>query len=131
MKTPRELLLRQHASAEPKLEAISRQIVASLEPQRQAAPSWWLQCVQSWRVPRVRWSALGAAWLVIIALNVASQDGKPAQAEAVAPSAEVVAELREQKRLYAELIGRASPVRTETGAAPRPHSARRPENFYA
>jgi hypothetical protein len=52
------------------------------------------------------WAGLAAIWIFILALNFSMRDKTPVVAEKVLPpSPEVVAELRQEKLLYAELIG--------------------------
>jgi hypothetical protein len=53
----------------------------------------------------VAWSGLAAIWIFIFALNFSNRDRVPIMAEkASPPSPEVVAELRQQQRLYVELM---------------------------
>jgi hypothetical protein len=52
------------------------------------------------------WGALAAVWIVIFAVNFSIRDREPALAEKAVPqSPEVVAQLRQQQRLLAELLG--------------------------
>jgi hypothetical protein len=79
-----------------------------------------------WPHPKA-WAGLAAVWILIFAVDFSIRDKSPQVAEKVSPpSPEVVAELRQQKLLFAELIGS-----TETLAAdrqklflPRPRSER-------
>jgi hypothetical protein len=58
-----------------------------------------------WPHPKA-WAALAAVWIFIFALNFSMRDKLPMVAEKVSPpSPEVVAELRQQKLLFAQLIG--------------------------
>lgn len=53
----------------------------------------------------VAWGGLAAIWIVIFALNFSNRERVPAMAEKVSPpSPAVVAELRQQRRLYVELM---------------------------
>ena len=53
----------------------------------------------------VAWGGLAAVWIVIFALNVSLQDKAPTMAEKTpAPSPAILAELRQQQRMFAELI---------------------------
>jgi len=75
-------LLARHRSAEPKLDAVRQQALASIATQRSAdtlirpnrANSWtWASALQLWHElfsfrPRA-WAGLAAAWLLIFALN--------------------------------------------------------------
>ena len=82
--------------------------------------------------PRLAWSALAVAWLVIIALNFATPEtSTPGSALAtVTPPAtpETLQALREQKRLlFTELGGGTLPHDAETPRfIPRPRSERPP-----
>jgi hypothetical protein len=58
-----------------------------------------------WPAPAA-WAGLAAVWIFIFALNFSMRDKTPMVAEkASPPSPEIVAELRQQKLLFAELIG--------------------------
>ena len=111
MNTPREILLRQHQAAAPKLDAIRARVVEGI-----ATPGMsWLEWIRS-----LRWhlAALGAAWVVVAILNI---DHTP---DAVAmiprdkmPSAQQVwAALRENRRLLLEYSDAPAPEeRAEPG----------------
>jgi hypothetical protein len=67
-----------------------------------------------WPHPKA-WAGLAAVWILIFALNFTMRDKTPVVAEKISPpSPEVVAELRQQRLLFAELIGS-----TETRVADR------------
>jgi hypothetical protein len=52
------------------------------------------------------WAGLAAAWIFILAVNVSVRDRLPVVAEKSTPPApEVIVELRQQRRLLAELMG--------------------------
>jgi hypothetical protein len=82
----------------------------------------------------VAWGGLAAAWLVIIALNFASRE--TATSTAAPPpmaktSPETLQALREQKRLFAELVGSAAARDADVPRfVPRPRSERKPELIY-
>lgn len=64
---------------------------------------WLLSCL--WPHP-VAWGGLAAIWVFIFAANFSMQDKTSMVAEKVTPpSPEVIAELRQQQRMLAELIG--------------------------
>ena len=132
MKTPREVLLKRHEAAEPKLDAISARVARETQ---QAEGSSHFGSIRSWlTLPRIGWSALAAAWVVIIGLNVALREASPVPAMAVAHAlrSETLEALREQKRIYAELINSGTTVDAEQHrSTPRPQSARRPEVAFA
>jgi hypothetical protein len=78
-----------------------------------------------WPNPKA-WAGLAAVWIFIFALNFSMRDKSPVIAEIVSPpSPEVVAELRQQKLLFAELIG-SSDVREaeQPKLFPRPRTER-------
>ena len=58
-----------------------------------------------WPHPKA-WAGLAAVWVCIFVLNFSTRDGGPVQAEKSAPpSPEMVAELRQQQKMLAELVG--------------------------
>jgi hypothetical protein len=58
-----------------------------------------------WPHPKA-WAGLAAVWIFIFAVNFSMRDSSPRLAEKSAPpSPEVIVELRQQQRLFAELIG--------------------------
>ena len=140
MKTPREVLLSRHRSAEPQLDAIRRQILTPAGENPPRAKSVLSRVIEScrefFRVPRIAWVGLAAAWLIIVALNVASSDA-PGVNIAVAgppsrPSPEMLQALREQKRLFAELVGSLSAPEAEAPRfVPRPRSDRQTPIVFA
>jgi hypothetical protein len=79
-----------------------------------------------WPHPKA-WAALAAAWVVILALHLATREASgPSAQPMVRPSAEVLAELRAEHKLYAELLGttqKADADRPRT-KAPGPRSGR-------
>ena len=131
MKTPREVLLARHQKAEPKLDALREQVLATISEAPRTKSSWVERCVDFWsnlfRRPRFAWGGLAAAWLVIIALNVASRETVTTTAGPV-PEArrtpETLQALREQRRLFAaELVGSAGSHDADAPRfVPRPRS---------
>ena len=64
----------------------------------------WLSTLL-WPHP-VAWAGLAAIWIFIFAVNFSIRDQVPVMAEkSTPPSPEVIAALRQQQRLFAELIG--------------------------
>jgi hypothetical protein len=105
------------------------------QPSRHPSPVTrhsWLSTINSqlstifWPHPKA-WAGLAAIWVLIFAVNFSTRDHSQNVAKKSAPpSPEVVAELQQQKLLFAELIGSA-----ETQVAdrqklflPRPRSER-------
>jgi hypothetical protein len=76
-----------------------------------AQEQFWLSTLVS-RLPTVlwphpkAWAGLAAIWIFIFALNFSMRDETQTVAvKSAPPSPEVVAELKQQQRLFAELIG--------------------------
>jgi hypothetical protein len=136
MKTPREILLKRHRAASPRLDAVRRKVIASECPANgvqptAATPSLILRCgLTLWRelvFPcRRAWGGLVAVWVVIVAVSLATHDTAPVMAKAVAPTPDVQQALRAQHQLRAELIGRIERPAADRprNAPPSPHSAR-------
>ena len=60
-----------------------------------------------WPHPKA-WAGLATVWVLILAVNFSTRDKTPVVAgKAMPPSLEVTAELRQQRLLFAELIGPA------------------------
>lgn len=73
------------------------------------------------------WASLAAVWVVIFALNFSSRDKPSVLAENMPPSSpEVLVELRQQHKLYAELIGIAETrdADRQRVLSPKPRSER-------
>ena len=133
MKTPREILLRQHRAAEPKLDEVRRAVIAS-RPGKPAALAPGLPQTlirKLWRelnwpgLPR--WAGLAAVWVVILTLQLASHDRTEVVARRTPPpSPEMLMALRQQRLLLSELIERPEPPAAEPPktAPPRPRSDR-------
>lgn len=78
-----------------------------------------------WPHPKA-WAGLAAVWVFILVLNFSTRDKTPVMAEKVLPpSPEMVAELRQQKLLFAELIGSSDAREAEPPKFfPRPRTER-------
>jgi hypothetical protein len=78
-----------------------------------------------WPHPKA-WAGLAAVWIFIFAVNFSVRDKTPQVAEKVSPpSPEAVAELRQEKLLYAELIGASDAREAEPPKfSPRPRTER-------
>src|SRR5450432_1401989 len=137
MKTPRDILFASHQNAAPKLDAIRREVVAGLNHQGTKAQSsaanlvscclggsnkLWLELV--WPCRRI-WTGLGAAWLLILAVNAAQHEPSSAGKMTAAPA---MMSFRDQQRWMNELFAdRTPPVEAEPPKtfAPKP----RTENY--
>jgi len=82
---------------------------------------------------RRAWAGLAAAWVLILAANVASRgDSTPATASSVAPPTPQLREmLREQEQLLAELFDQPSAADRSKPRLPRPQSFYRNEFLNA
>jgi hypothetical protein len=123
MKTPREILLRRHQAASPKLEAIRAGVVAGMARRPASETFSWREMAGS-----LRWhlAAMSAAWVVVLLLNI---DHSPSAAAMVprAPiseSRQIWASLRESRRLLLQYT--EAPV-VEPPAAPGRRSEIEPE----
>jgi len=129
MKTPKEILLAKHQAAQPKLDEVRREIVADLA---RSTPVPVIPFVlKLWReliLPRPRaWATVAALWVVIAGLKISTPGGSHVVAQKSLTAPEVLAEVRQQKRLFTELVGVVKPqVATPTKAVPpQPRSDRR------
>jgi hypothetical protein len=128
MKTPREILLQKHRTAESQLDAAREAALETLCPQ-QAAPSrpgFAAFLGELFVLPRPALAGLGAAWLVIIALNFATGDSTERQPVVMANRAPASRQaIAEQRRFYIELV-RAQMPADVPAFVPRPRSESRP-----
>jgi len=79
-----------------------------------------------WPHPKA-WAGLAAVWIFVLAVNFSLRDASPRVAENYAPpSPEVMAELKQQQRLFAELVGTIQPPEADRQKlfAPKPRSQR-------
>ncbi len=98
---------------------------------RPPAPSWFSTFRHQlstifWPHPKA-WTGLAAVWVFIFILNFSMRDKTPMITEkSEPPSPEVMVELRQQKRLLAELMGTLQPVDADRQKifSPKPRSER-------
>ena len=117
MKTPREILLERHQTADPKLDLIrtdvlNREVRAAVVPETLPAdavglPWQWLTVIRREILLPLRWhlAGLSAAWLVVALLNLDSSAVPSAGiARKNSPSPQqILAALRENRRQISEL----------------------------
>lgn len=154
MKTPREIILAQHRSAEDKLAAIRPEELAALarssasNKKDQIATSdrvknlnqngfarsiavliteFWRQSIYPWR--RI-WAGIAAAWLGILALNAGfGQSSHSTIAQSASANPQVMAVLHEQKILLTQLLGPMAQPAIVRSTLPSPRSEQRHELF--
>jgi hypothetical protein len=106
MKTPREILLARHGSAESKLDALTRSIVnniADTAPARRSislhslAQSFWREVI----IPsRHLWTGLAAIWVLIIIANLDFHYAAPRFTASISPAeARNFMSIREQENI--------------------------------
>ena len=78
-----------------------------------------------WPCPQA-WAGLTAVWIIIFALNFTTQETTPKFAKSEPPSRDFIFAMKEQRRLYLELIGTPSDQVAEPPKTfvPRPQSKR-------
>jgi hypothetical protein len=135
MKTPRELLLNRHRSAESKLDSIRQDVVRDVESvqSRQSKKStastnpgsmWELLLSLRWHL-----SAMSAIWLVAILFNADTASGsQTVSTKASASSLQPLASLQEYRRQFLLLV---DPPVVESPSAPPRRSQRTIRTFIA
>jgi hypothetical protein len=126
VKTPREILLQHHHSAQPKLDAI-RKTVIEKETQPAGTHTSWREILRS-----LRWHLAGmsAVWLLVLILRA---DSSPAPQLAISipariPPRVVIASVREHRRLLSEMTEAHPPDREPRELfLPKPRSDRHAE----
>jgi hypothetical protein len=129
MKTTREILVARHHAAQPKLDEIRRKVVTDAYRPRRSRfniAGWYEEL---FRLPRPALAGLALTWIAIIALNLSSSETPRAEvlmAKSPAnPSPETLRALREQKRLFAEMVGSSAATDADVRRfVPRPRSER-------
>ena len=134
MKTPRELLLKHHQAAETKLDAVRAHALATISVDAPVGSRGFMgQLWQElfWSCRRV-WFGLGAAWAVILVMNVATTDHAAVVAKRTEPPArEMMAVMGQRELLRAELGVTMNPAAEALPTLPRPRSDRRRQEMVA
>jgi hypothetical protein len=126
VKTPRDILFAHHQTAEPKLDAIRREVMVGLNnkgTKEQSRPAslvssllgcsnkLWLELV--WPCRRI-WTGLAAVWILIFVVNISQRDGSQIGIAKSSPPPEVMMTFRNQQKLLDELLAdRSFPVEAE------------------
>jgi hypothetical protein len=156
MKTPREIILGRHQSAEAKLKDIRAEDLAACvrsdrAPSRLAAcrntpgcygnqssreplRPWldlWNAAVSFWQEAlwpwRRAWLGMAATWVFILAFSLAAGEApRAASAKPPRPDPEALAVLQEQKELLAQLLGPGGPPQVSRLRTPGPRSEAEP-----
>ena len=131
MKTPRDILLEQHRSAAPKLDAIRREVMkvaADFNRRKQPVRELTFAAAMAnairlsfleliWPCRRT-WAALAAVWIALFIFNASQRDKSELAARKLPPpSPEAILTFRQQEKLLAELIG---PNEPQAAAPPKP-----------
>jgi len=136
MKTPREIILERHQSAEAKLAEIRQEdLAASVRQSPNGCPEETVAAMvvlKFWRESiwpfRRGWLGLTAVWIVIAAANFNTRETRSTRA-ATQPNQAVLAALQDQRRLMVQLLESAVPTPASSPKPPGPRSEREPERF--
>lgn len=140
MKTPREILLQRHQTADAKLNQIRRDVIAQMENPSVSRAEWLpiRACFTLWHELiwpcRHAWAGMATVWVLLLTLQLASRDSTAVVARKTPPpSPEVLMVLRQQKLLLAELVERPELRAADRPKVvpPRPRSERREEMWIA
>jgi len=99
------------------------------DPDAASLPKWnWRTSLAEifWPHPKA-WAGLAAAWVLIAVVNFSLRDGSPGMAwQYSPPSPAVLVQLKQQQRLFAELVGTIQPPDADRQKrfAPKPRSER-------
>jgi hypothetical protein len=138
MKTPRELILERHQSAEAKLKAIRAEDLAACarsatQEGRQRPPAFdfataavrfWQQTFWPWRRA---WIGMAAIWVFILGFSLGARETpRIASTKPTRPDAVALAVLQEQKQLLTQLLGLDEPPLVSQFRSPGSRSAVEP-----
>jgi len=124
MKTPREVLLQRHQSAERKLDHVREHAIATVVEEREKPAQGGVRRSSSLLefLRPLRWHLAGmtAAWIVVAVLNIDRPSSSPTTRQASASPRQLLAELRENRRQILELVESSVTQPDAGGAAPLP-----------
>jgi hypothetical protein len=138
MKTPRELILERHQSAEARLKTIrADDLAAYARSAAQASPGrppafdfravavrFWREALWPWRRA---WIGIAAIWVFILAFSLATgETPRTASTKPLRNDPQVLAALQEQKQLLTQLLGSGAPPLAMRLRTPGPRSAAEP-----
>ena len=139
MKTPRQLILERHRSAEARLETIRAEDLAACtqtsvaSDRRRLQPFFslsytvmklWQESLWPWRRA---WTGMAVVWLVLLALNLTiDKRAEMAGHKAARPSPELLAALREQRQLLLQWFEPSAPPPLSPRRLPGPRSEQQP-----
>jgi hypothetical protein len=116
MKTPREILLARHRTAEPKLDAIRRSVVLELNNEGAKTQSFWfsfvplrLCCLDKlwlelvWPCRRI-WTGLAAVWVLLAIVNFSQRDSSQVYLAKSSSPAAMTMTFRDQQKILNELF---------------------------
>jgi len=135
MKTPREVILERHQSAEAKLAGIREEDLAAAVRQSRSGSSdesdgvflalrFWQEAL--WPYRRV-WLGLAAVWILIAAVKFSTTETRTAHYTAQRPNQAVLTALHDQRRLMDQLLEPAAPALAAPPKRPGPRSEVKPE----
>ncbi|HEX4350306.1 MAG TPA: hypothetical protein VH251_07955 [Verrucomicrobiae bacterium] len=138
MKTPRDILLERHGSAECRLDGIRRAVVGELNNKDAKAQSWaadfvefCFRCLSTpWHeliLPSRRiWTGMAMVWVLILVVNVSQRDNVSSVTGRPVRSSPVMMSWQAQQRLMNEVLAdRVMPpdVDRPRNVAPKPRTA--------
>src|SRR5437867_13276022 len=132
MKTPREVILQRHQSAEARLAEIRKEdLAASVRQFHSESPEesdgaylvlrFWGESI--WPYRRV-WLGLAVVWILIAAVKLGTSETRSARTTRSQPNRAVLAALQDQRRLISQLLEPAAPARASPPKPPGPRSER-------
>jgi len=126
MKSPRDILLKQHRAAAPKLDAIRREVIRELNNQVTKEQSWPASLVTAilgcsnkcwgelvWPCRRI-WAGLVAAWVLLLIVNLSQRDGAQSVMLKSPATMEMMTTFHDQEKILNDLlVDRSLPAEAE------------------